>query len=105
MYLHEHKSEIKGYSSGNWFRFRFVFVSCVRAGEAKLRERMRGTCLLNAGEENAQMSCGGGSGSGLLFFIFATIHKGFKEIRAHLLLHTHHGFKEKLRICCYTQWI
>ena len=27
---------------GNRFRFRFVFVSCVRAGEAKLRGRVRG---------------------------------------------------------------
>ena len=27
---------------GNRFRFRFVFVSCVRAGEAKLRGRARG---------------------------------------------------------------
>ena len=31
--------------SGNRFRFRFVFVSCVRAGEAKRRGRVWGECF------------------------------------------------------------
>ena len=45
--------------------------ACVRAGEAKLRERVRVTCLLNAGGENTQMFSGGGcSGAGFPFFIF-----------------------------------
>ena len=45
------------------FRFRFVFVSCVRAGEAKLRERASETLLLNAGATAAEMCSGGGSGA------------------------------------------
>jgi hypothetical protein len=34
---------------GNLFLFRFVFVSCVRAGEAKLCGRVRGECLSTLG--------------------------------------------------------
>jgi len=53
-----------------------VFVSCVRAGEAKLRGRVRHV-LLNAGGSNAQMSCGD-SGAAPGLFIFAAMRKGFK---------------------------
>ena len=35
--------------SGSRCRFRFVFVSCERAGEAKLCGRVRGECLSTLG--------------------------------------------------------
>ena len=54
--------------SGNRFRFRFVFVSCVRAsgrGEA-VWACERAVCS-NAGAQNGKMCCGGGSGSAVVF--------------------------------------
>ena len=70
--------------------------ACVRAGEAKLRERMRGTCQLNAGEENAQMFSG--SGGRFSFFIFAAIRKGFKRNYHKLLLYAR-ASRENLTMC------
>ena len=54
-----------------------MFVSCVRAGEAKLRERVRETMLPFAGATAVENSSGVGW---LSFFIFAAIRMGFKVI-------------------------
>ena len=56
--------------SGDRFRFRFVFLSCERAGEAKLRRPERAV-FPNAGSENGEICSGGGSGTHLFLLVFA----------------------------------
>ena len=71
--------------SGNWFRFRFVLVSCVRAswrGEA-VRACERGVFVNAEGlHSNISVCC---SGRGFPFCVFHAICKGFKE-KAQILL-------------------
>ena len=86
---------------------------------------VRGTMLLYAGVSDGNMYCGDSSGTGFVICVFATIHKGFKENHAHLLLYARvlrkmqgfatihngfyffgfaairNGFKDLFRICCY----
>ena len=62
------------------FRVRVV-RACVRA---KLCERVR-EVLLSAGGPNGNKR---DSGLGCTFCVFVTIHKGFKENHAQMLLHT-----------------
>ena len=116
----------------------FGFVSCscracVRAGEAKLRGRVR-QGILNAGENPAEMFSAGGW---LSLFIFAAIRMGYKAIFSRSMLYAWvlrnmleiielsmlfawvlrffrfflgdinaicMGFKVILRSVCYTHW-
>ncbi len=94
-------SEIKRNYLGNWFRFRFVFVSCVRA----------------SGRGEAAWACEASVFSTLVSLTVrcATPAAPAQDFSfAHLLLYTRvlrkftpicyytHRFKENLRICCYT---
>ena len=83
---------------GNRFRFRFVSVSCVRAGEAKLRERVRETMLPFAGATAAEKSFAGGR---LIFFLFAAICMGVKVFFPRSMLYAW-AFWCKRRSLCYT---
>ena len=80
-FIYRRLGGIIGSADPNWeIGFGFVSCSCracVRAGEAKLRERMRGTCLLNAGEENTKMFSGGSGGVGFRLFMFPGKNLGF----------------------------
>ena len=71
-------------------------MSCVRAGEAKLRERV-GDVILNAGGSNGNIDSGG-PGRAALAFVAKCV--GFKEKPAYLLLFAW-VLRARASICCY----
>ena len=83
------KESVSWTQSGNRFRFRFVFVSCVRACvRAKLCGCVRDV-LLNAGGSNGKKSFSGG---GFTFWALAAIRMGFKV------------FSQRIILCAWVFW-
>ena len=73
--------------SGNWFGFRFVFVSCVRAsGRGEAAWVCERAMFPNAGAQNGKMCSGGGSGGRLCLFVFVAMLMGFLIFSHGLLL-------------------
>ena len=81
------------------FWFCFVFVSCVRA---KLRERVRERCLLNAGGKNGKKSSSDSSGGLCPDLFFTDRRVGFK-VSLYLSVLYAWVFKIIFRSACYTR--
>ena len=73
--------------SGNWFRFRFVFVSCVRAsGRGEAVWACERGVFVNAGGLHSNISFSCSSGRGCVFCAFDAMLMGFKTFWHGLLL-------------------